>query len=131
MDNKHTKPNEPIMADELSVSLHEGIVDFDKLHESKTSNITSASAKNINLLYYDEGAAESLPAQPSCSTTTVDTDSSSMHMFTDVVGKCPECASNIQPNVDFSRKKERVNKVLINCPYVTAATIHIYLQKGF
>ena len=123
--NKKKQIDEPGMADELSVSIDEDI------GESKTSNVTSASAKKINVLYYDE---ESLPDQPTCSTTTTtttttttgDTDyHSSMYMFTDIdiflnliksVGKCPECASNIQPNVDFSCKKGFVNKCVVNYP---------------
>ena len=76
------------------------------------------------MLYYDE---EILPDQPTCSTTTTgDTDyHSSMYMLTDIdiflnliklVEKCPKCASNIQPNVDFSCKKGFVNKCVVNCP---------------
>ena len=55
------------MDNELSSSVDEDVVH--KIGESKTSNVTSASAAKINLSYYNEGVEGSLSDHPLCSTT--------------------------------------------------------------
>ena len=91
----------------------------------------SASASKIDLSFYDTG--EELDEQTTTATTaaasirqktTDNIDTKCMYMLTDIkiildlltlIGKCPECNSDVNSSVDFAAKKGLAQKILINC----------------
>ena len=95
------------------------------LSSTATISPLSASASKIDLSFYDIG--EELDEQTTITTTaasarqktTDNIDTKCMYMLTDIkiildlltlIGKCPECNSDVNASVDFAAKK-----ILINC----------------
>ena len=99
-----------------------------------TTSSTSASASKIDLSFYEEHNEKSVDGK-----TSSNVDMTCLYMFADIniitelfnlVGRCPECNTEVNFVVDFSKKKGQAQKVLITCAAAECTWTHsTYLSQ--